>query len=188
MWAGFFLALPVFGVFLYAFVGQSKVPKKMNRKFSEINERFDKYRANDDEILSELSRNNDDIKSQCHYLSGYSGYGAHKNTDVTYFSQTDQAYKAMLEELSKAEKYIFMEYFAMEDAISFKKIEDILYTIDMIYKPDTIFISSRKNLVSNEIDLIISSVGNCYEIITHEGYYSVSDLEKMYQAVYKILN
>ncbi len=69
-----------------------------------------------------------------------------------------------------------------------KKIEDILYTIDMIYKPDTIFISSRKNLVSNEIDLIISSVGNCYEIITHEGYYSVSDLEKMYQAVYKILN
>lgn len=126
VWAVVILALPVFGVFLYAFVGQSKVPKKMNRKFSEINERFDKYRANDDEILSELSRNNDDIKSQCHYLSGYSGYGAHKNTDVTYFSQTDQAYEAMLEELSKAEKYIFMEYFAMEDAISFKKIEDIL--------------------------------------------------------------
>ena len=73
VWAVVILALPVFGVFLYAFVGQSKVPKKMNRKFSEINERFDKYRANDDEILSELSRNNDDIKSQCHYLSGYSG-------------------------------------------------------------------------------------------------------------------
>ena len=32
----------------------------------------------------------------------------------------------MLEELSRAEKYIFMEYFAMEDAHSFKKIEDIL--------------------------------------------------------------
>lgn len=126
VWAVVILALPVFGVFLYAFVGQSKVPKKMNRRFTKINERFDLYKADDDEILSELGQNNDDIKSQCHYLSKYSGYGAYKNTDVDYFSQTDAAYNAMLEELSRAEKYIFMEYFAMEDAHSFKKIEDIL--------------------------------------------------------------
>lgn len=90
----------------------------------------------------------------------------------------------LLEEGIRTSNSIPFGYFR-KDA---KKIEDILYTIDMIYKPDIIFISSRKNLVSNEIDLIISSVENCYEIITHEGYYSVSDLEKMYQAVYKILN
>lgn len=28
VWAVVILALPVFGVFLYAFVGQSKIPKK----------------------------------------------------------------------------------------------------------------------------------------------------------------
>ena len=48
VWAVVILALPVFGVFLYAFVGQSKIPKKMNRKFTKINERFDLYKADDD--------------------------------------------------------------------------------------------------------------------------------------------
>ncbi len=126
VWAVVILVLPIFGVVLYAFVGQSKVPKKMNKKFSEINARFDIYKADDEHILSELGQDNDDIKSQCYYLSKNSGYGAYKNTDVKYFSQTDAAYDAMLDALSKAEKYIFMEYFAMEDAVAFKKIEDIL--------------------------------------------------------------
>ena len=59
VWAVVILALPVFGVVLYAFVGQSKIPKKMNRKFSKINERFDIYKADDNEILSELGQNNE---------------------------------------------------------------------------------------------------------------------------------
>ena len=125
VWAVVILALPVFGVFLYAFVGQSKVPKKMNRKFSEINARFEQYKADDEGILDEL-QDNEDIRSQCYYLSKYSGYGAYKNTDVKYFPQTDGAFEAMLDALSKAEKYIFMEYFAFEDAEAFVKIEDIL--------------------------------------------------------------
>ncbi len=125
VWAVVILTFPVFGVFLYAFVGQSKVPKKMNRKFSEINDRFDKYKAQDEEILDEL-KSNEDVRSQCYYLSKYSGYGAYKNTDVTYFPQTDGAFASMLEELSSAEKYIFMEYFAFEDAKAFAQIEAIL--------------------------------------------------------------
>lgn len=125
VWAVVILALPVFGVFLYAFVGQSKVPKKMHRKFSEINARFEQYKADDEGILDEL-QDNEDIRSQCYYLSKYSGYGAYKNTDVKYFPQTDGAFEAMLDALSKAEKYIFMEYFAFEDAEAFVKIEDIL--------------------------------------------------------------
>ena len=125
VWAVVILTFPVFGVFLYAFVGQSKVPKKMNRKFSEINDRFDKYKAQDEEILDEL-KSNEDIRSQCYYLSKNSGYGAYKNTDVTYFPQTDEAFASMLEELSSAKKYIFMEYFAFEDAEAFAQIEAIL--------------------------------------------------------------
>ena len=125
VWAVVILTFPVFGVFLYAFVGQSKVPKKMNRRFSEINARFDKYKADDEALLEEL-HDNEDVRSQCYYLSKYSGYGAFKNTDVTYFPQTEGAFDAMIAALSKAEKYIFMEYFAFEDAEAFAKIEAVL--------------------------------------------------------------
>ena len=125
VWAVVILTFPIFGVFLYAFVGQSKVPKKMNRRFSEINARFDKYKADDEALLEEL-HDNEDVRSQCYYLSKYSGYGAFKNTDVTYFSQTEGAFDAMIKALSEAEKYIFMEYFAFEDAEAFARIEAVL--------------------------------------------------------------
>lgn len=125
VWAVVILTFPVFGVFLYAFVGQSKVPKKMNWRFSEINARFDKYKADDEALLEEL-HDNEDVRSQCYYLSKYSGYGAFKNTDVTYFSQTEGAFDAMIKALSEAEKYIFMEYFAFEDAEAFARIEAVL--------------------------------------------------------------
>lgn len=125
VWAVVILTFPVFGVFLYAFVGQSRVPRKLNRKFAAINARFDVYRAQDEQIIEELD-DKKDVKSQCYYLSQHSGYGAYKNTDITYFPETDKAYEAILRELEGAERYIFMEYFAFEDGEAFKKIEDIL--------------------------------------------------------------
>lgn len=126
VWAVVILTVPVFGVFLYVFAGRSSAPKRMNKRFSAINSRFDIYRAKDGQIIEEVAAQNEDIKGHCTYISNYSGYGVYRNTDVSYYPETDAAYEALLQELEKAEKYIFMEYFAFEDAEAFRSIEDIL--------------------------------------------------------------
>ena len=38
----------------------------------------------------------------------------YENTDFTYYKLADEGYPVMLEELKKAEKFIFLEYFIIE--------------------------------------------------------------------------
>lgn len=126
VWAVVILTVPVLGVFLYIFVGKSSVSRKMNRKYQGVNKRFDVYKDNDEHIISELADIDERIKGQCFYLSKFSGFSAYKNTDVTYYCETNFAFDAMIEELSKAKEYIFIEYFAIEDGEAFHKFEEIL--------------------------------------------------------------
>ena len=45
---------------------------------------------------------------------------------MTYFSLGDQAYPQMLEELKKAKRFIFMEYFIVDEGKMFDGILEIL--------------------------------------------------------------
>ena len=51
----------------------------------------------------------------------------YQNTDVTYYDEALKGLEAQLEELAKAEHFIFMEYHAIEDAQSFAGMKSILF-------------------------------------------------------------
>lgn len=126
VWAVVILGFPVLGVFLYLFIGQSKIPKKQNAHFQSINKRFDIYREKDDRLLERVENDDYWVKGNLTYLQNYSGYDAYENTDIVYYNETDKAYKDLLAELENASKYIFMEYFAIENGESFGRIVEIL--------------------------------------------------------------
>ena len=48
------------------------------------------------------------------------------NTDVQFYGDTVAALEDLKAELRKAEKFIFMEYHAIEDSVAWRGIEDIL--------------------------------------------------------------
>ena len=54
------------------------------------------------------------------------GSPAYGDTAAEYFSEAEQAFCRMKEDLEKAERFIFMEYFIVEDGKAFREIEEIL--------------------------------------------------------------
>ena len=60
------------------------------------------------------------------YLTNYSCYPVYQNTDVTYYDEAIKGLDAQLEDLSKAEKFIFMEYHAIEDEEAWQRIQTVL--------------------------------------------------------------
>ena len=50
----------------------------------------------------------------------------YQNTDIVYYDEAVKGLEAQLSALSKAEKFIFMEYHAIEDAEAWKKIQKVL--------------------------------------------------------------
>ena len=66
------------------------------------------------------------IYNQSWYLWKKAGFPVYQNTDVRFYKDTCEALEAQKEELKKAEKFIFMEYHAIQDSTAWAGIEAIL--------------------------------------------------------------
>ena len=126
VWTIVILSFPVFGISLYLMFGRNGVTKRTRRKYAKVEERFSKELVQDENILEKLREENIYVHNQQFYIQSASNYPLYENTDVTYFAQTEPALEALLNDLESARKFIFMEYFAVEDTTAFHRIEEVL--------------------------------------------------------------
>ena len=74
-------------------------------------------------VLSKDGSGTDDLST---YLSLGNSFPVFDHTQVTYFPLGEDKFEAMLEELKKAEKFIFLEYFIIEEGYMWGEILRIL--------------------------------------------------------------
>lgn len=67
-----------------------------------------------------------DAVNQSRYLERYAHCPAYTNTYTKYFPLGDDVFPRMLEELRRARRYIFIEYFIIEHGIFWDSIVEIL--------------------------------------------------------------
>ncbi len=77
-------------------------------------------------VMDEISRDGSGTDSLCRYLNKTGCFPIYDRTKVTYFPLGENKFDAMLKELEKAEKFIFMEYFIIEEGYMWGRILDIL--------------------------------------------------------------
>ena len=126
-WIILILALPFFGVIMYLLIGLNRWTKKMRERYEEIDSRLlPLLSGKDEETIKRLEETDPAAAGISSYLRTYSGYPVWQNTDVEYYDDATKGLEAQLADMKKAEKFIFMEYHAIEDKTSWKRIEDIL--------------------------------------------------------------
>lgn len=64
--------------------------------------------------------------TQVRYLQEHAGFPIYASTTTKYFSPGEEMLKALLPELWKAEKYIFLEFFIVEEGLMWDSILEIL--------------------------------------------------------------
>ena len=118
---------PVVGPTFYLLFGNKNATKRMKRKVAPIKKAM-KMIEPSDELKEQITSLDDGINAL--NISSYIRKAAHTNiyqdTEVTYFPLGDKVYKVMLEELKKAEHYIFIEYFIIEKGKFWDSILKIL--------------------------------------------------------------
>ncbi len=77
-------------------------------------------------VLEELRADGGGTDAIAEYLNKSGCYPVYKNTETRFFPLGEDKFKAMLEELEKAERFIFMEYFIVEEGYMWGKILEIL--------------------------------------------------------------
>ena len=80
----------------------------------------------DPQVMKKLREEDSYTDDLVTYLNRSGCFPAFAQTETTYFPSGEAKFEAMLEELAKAEKYIFMEYFIIEEGYMWGKILEIL--------------------------------------------------------------
>lgn len=122
-WLLFVITLPIVGLMIYFIFHQRKLPK---RHFKRIKKLHNSLNYDDSKESELLNKDNELIYSQIEQLKKISGTHLYMNNDLTYFSLGEEMHKSILEELEKANKFIFLEYFIIEEGIFWNSILDIL--------------------------------------------------------------
>ena len=123
-WLVIVLTLPIAGFMLYFMFYSRKLKKKYISRLVELHESTCK--KDDSELFEELRLESPMAHNQAKMLCNLANTHLFTNTKQVYFSLGEQMYKSMLEDLSKAEKFIYMEYFIIEEGEFWNSILEIL--------------------------------------------------------------
>ncbi len=120
------LILPIFGVLLYIFVKSHIGSRVIQKRHKMAQEKTKKYLGLNSALVEELEDEEPSTASLAKYMSVYGGYPMVKNTQVQYFTCGEEKFASLIEELEKAEKFIFLEYFIISEGYMWDTILDIL--------------------------------------------------------------
>ncbi len=125
-WIILILCLPLFGGLLYLFFGNKNPSKKMKKRMGLTHRRMEREFKGDGQAFREMKAMDERAAGISAYLTATSDYSLHKDTAVTYYPVGEAMFRDMLDALERAEYYIFLEYFIVEEGYMWNRILEIL--------------------------------------------------------------
>ena len=125
-WIVLFVVSPVFGALFYLFVKFQVESKLINYKLLKIIDETQQYLSQDKKVIAELEEVDMQVANLAKYMVNIGGYPIYKNTDIEYFSLGEEKFKEMKKQIKKAQNFIFMEYFIVEESYMWNSILELL--------------------------------------------------------------
>lgn len=125
-WIFLIMVFPIMGLTLYLMVGLNGGTNKMRKRYKDIDEQLLPLLPENHKIQEKLQHTIPKAGNISSYIQRNALYPVYQNTDVTYYNEALKGLEAQLEELAKAEHFIFMEYHAIEDAEAWHRIQNVL--------------------------------------------------------------
>ena len=121
IWVLFLIICFSFGYIIY-FISNERFFWRKNKK------RYDKILKNTYQLQPKLNLKNtcNQIKAESQYLFSAGNFITYTNTNTKYFSSGAKLFDSIIEDLKKATKFIFIEYFIISDGVLLKRFLSVL--------------------------------------------------------------
>ncbi len=120
------LTFPLFGVMFYVFFGNSHSGDRLRKRMNRFNEEEKLLLPQDKRLLKQMRGETESVEKQAKYIYKYGGYPVYTDTETTYFPGGEAKFEALVKELEKAERFIFLEYFIIQEGTMWNTILEIL--------------------------------------------------------------
>lgn len=141
------LMFPLFGGVLYLFFGHVVVPRKLRDSMERTDKLVKKSLVQEEEVLRALREVDQTVANQSSYIYDYATTPVWDSTDSIYFPDGLPYWESLLEDLEKAERFIFLEYFILAEGDMWNAVLAIL---------------ERKAKEGVEVRLIYDDVGSVF--------------------------
>ncbi len=125
-WMAVIMVLPVFGSLLYLYSRRDIGHRALRKRLQELQDQAVGILPQDSTTMEELKGRCPGAAAMTRYAASAGCHPVLQNTTVTYFPSGEAKLEAMLRELEKAEKFIFLEYFIIEEGMMWGRILEIL--------------------------------------------------------------
>lgn len=102
--------------------GQGRIKKRVRKLIEDTKEAI----AQPEDVICQVKEDGSGVAALSEYLNRNGCFPVFDKTDVIYFPVGEKKFAALLEELKKAEKFIFMEYFIIAEGYMWGRVLDIL--------------------------------------------------------------
>ena len=154
------LVIPVFGTVLYIYINLQPGTKRIHKKLTKIEDEIRPYLAQNEETVQELQKQSAGEKGIADYLYHADNYPVYAGCKMKYYPIGEAKFADMIEQLKRAEHFIFMEYFIVAKSYMWNTILEIL-----------------KEKAAQGVEVRMMYDGMCSLALLPYGYYK--DLEKM---------
>lgn len=120
------IILPVLGGLFYLMLGGTGLSNRMKNQMHLIIDKMKECLHQHPVTLDNLKKENKIAFNQAKYIEKYSSCPVYDNSATEFLPSGEEFFKRLTEELNKAEKYIFLEFFIIEEGIMWNTILDIL--------------------------------------------------------------
>ena len=119
--------LPVVGVPLFFYVKSNFGHNFLRKRLLELENELREQLPQNDAAVDALQQTEPGAASLAKYLYGPGGgFPVYQNTAVTYFPSGEAKFEELMRQLETAERYIFLEYFIIDEGLFWGKILEVL--------------------------------------------------------------
>ncbi|NLT09519.1 MAG: cardiolipin synthase [Ruminococcus sp.] len=125
-WLAIISVFPLPGAILLWFTTKSIGHRAHRSRISRLIEETKNILPQDKTVLCQPELTDSGTDDLCRYMNRTGCFPIYRNTEVTYFPQGEDKFTALLEELQKAERFIFLEYFIIDEGYMWGRVLKIL--------------------------------------------------------------
>ncbi len=126
LWIMLILTFPVFGGLTYLASTFQSSTYLFKKKMARANSIIAPFKSKNDKALAALRKEHFNLSAHAAYLSNRCGFPLYENTEATYISSGELKFELLKRELQKAKKFIFLEYFIIQEGLMWDSILKIL--------------------------------------------------------------
>ncbi len=126
-WLVVIALVPVLGVPLFWYTKKEVGHIALKKRLIDLEGQTRSQLPQDERAVRRLEEQDPSAASLAHYLRGKGGgFPVYQNTAVTYFPSGEAKFEELLRQLETAEKYIFLEYFIVDEGLMWGRILEVL--------------------------------------------------------------